>query len=90
MMSTSTSRKTEIVQSYQTKANDTGSPEVQIALLSDRISSLSSHLKTHPKDISSRRGLLLMVAHRRTLLDYIKKIDEDRYLALISKLGLRR
>jgi small subunit ribosomal protein S15 len=90
MMSTSTSRKTEIVQSYQTKANDTGSPEVQIALLSDRINSLSSHLKTHPKDISSRRGLLLMVAHRRTLLDYIKKIDEDRYLALISKLGLRR
>lgn len=90
MMSNATSRKSDIVKSYQTKANDTGSPEVQVALLSNRINELSGHLKTHPKDISSRRGLLLMVAHRRTLLDYLKKIDEDRYLALISKLGLRR
>lgn len=89
-MSIATTRKSDVIKTYQTGANDTGSPEVQIALLSDRINALSEHLKIHKKDISSRRGLLLMVAHRRTLLDYLKKIDEDRYLAIIGKLGLRR
>ena len=89
-MSAATNHKTDIIKSYQTGKDDTGSPEVQVALLSDRINSLSEHMKTHKKDLSSRRGLLLMVAHRRTLLDYLKKTDEDRYLALIGKLGLRR
>lgn len=89
-MSVAVERKSDVIKSYQTGANDTGSPEVQVALLSDRISALSEHMKIHKKDLSSRRGLLLMVAHRRTLLDYLKKIDEDRYIALISKLGLRR
>jgi small subunit ribosomal protein S15 len=89
-MSIAVTRKSDVIKTYQTDAKDTGSPEVQIALLSDRINALSEHLKVHKKDISSRRGLLLMVAHRRTLLDYLKKIDEDRYLAIIGKLGLRR
>lgn len=89
-MSVAVERKSDVIKSYQNTANDTGSPEVQVALLSDRINVLSEHLKTHKKDISSRRGLLMMVARRRTLLDYLKKIDENRYLALISKLGLRR
>jgi small subunit ribosomal protein S15 len=89
-MSIAVTRKSDVIKTYQTGAQDTGSPEVQIALLSDRINALSEHLKIHKKDISSRRGLLLMVAHRRTLLDYLKKIDEDRYLAIIGKLGLRR
>lgn len=89
-MSIAVTRKSDVIKTYQKDAKDTGSPEVQVALLSDRINALSEHLKVHKKDISSRRGLLLMVAQRRTQLDYLKKIDEDRYLALISKLGLRR
>ena len=89
-MSIAVTRKSDVIKSYQTGANDTGSPEVQIALMSDRINALSEHLKIHKKDISSRRGLLMLVAHRRSQLDYLKKIDEDRYLALIAKLGLRR
>jgi len=89
-MSIAEARKTDVIKSYQTASNDTGSPEVQVALMSDRISVLSEHMKIHKKDVSSRRGLLMLVARRRTLLDYLKKIDEDRYLALIAKLGLRR
>lgn len=89
-MSIAVARKPDVIKTYQTGANDTGSPEVQIALLSDRINVLSEHLKTHKKDISSRRGLLLMVANRRNQLDYLRKVDEDRYLSLIAKLGLRR
>ncbi len=89
-MSIAHARKTDVIKTYQTGAKDTGSPEVQIALLSDRINALAEHLKTHKKDISSRRGLLLMVASRRTQLDYLRRVDEDRYLALIAKLGLRR
>lgn len=89
-MSIAVQRKPDVIKTYQTGAKDTGSPEVQIALLSDRINALSEHMKTHKKDLSSRRGLLLMVAHRRTLLDYLRKVSEDRYLGLIAKLGLRR
>lgn len=89
-MSIATARKGDVIKSYQTGNNDTGSPEVQIALLSDRISALAEHMKSHKNDMSSRRGLLLMVARRRKLLDYLRKTDEDRYLPLIAKLGLRR
>ena len=83
-------RKPDVIKTYQTGANDTGSPEVQIALLSDKIAVLSEHMKTHKKDLSSRRGLLLMVARRRKLLDYLRGVNEDRYLSIIGKLGLRR
>lgn len=89
-MTANTSRKADIIASYQVQKNDTGSSEVQVALLTERINHLAEHLKTHVKDISSRRGLLLMVARRRKILDYLKETDEERYLALISKLGLRR
>ena len=89
-MSISTTRKADVIKTYQTSAKDTGSCEVQIALLSDKINALSEHMKTHQKDLSSRRGLLLMVARRRKLLDYLRSMNEDRYLAIISKLGLRR
>lgn len=89
-MTATQSRKSDIIASYQVQKNDTGSSEVQVALLTDRINQLSEHLKTHVKDIASRRGLLMMVARRRKILDYLKKTDEERYLALISKLGLRR
>jgi small subunit ribosomal protein S15 len=89
-MSIAATRKQDVIKTYQTGAKDTGSPEVQIALLSDRINALSEHMKIHKKDLGSRRGLLLMVAHRRKLLDYLRGVDEDRYLAIIGKLGLRR
>lgn len=89
-MSIAKTRKSDVIKTYQTKANDTGSAEVQIALWSDRINALSEHLKVHKKDISSRRGLLLMVAHRRKALDYLRSVNEDRYLDIIQKLGLRR
>jgi small subunit ribosomal protein S15 len=89
-MSIAVTRKKDVIKTYQTDANDTGSAEVQIALKSDQINALSEHLKTHKKDISSRRGLLLMVAHRRKMLDYLRSVNEDRYLAIIGKLGLRR
>ena len=83
-------RKTQIIDQYRREPNDTGSPEVQIALLSDRISHLTEHLKVHKKDHHSRRGLLMLVGRRRRLLDYVRKNDVERYRAIIAKLGLRR
>ncbi len=82
--------KTDIIRNFALKEGDTGSPEVQIALLTDRITNLSRHLETHKKDVSSRRGLLLMVGQRRRLLDYLKKHHTERYGSIIQKLGLRR
>ena len=89
-MSLTTARKAEVIKANATKANDTGSPEVQVAILSERINTLTDHFKTHTKDNHSRRGLLKMVSTRRSLLDYLKKTDEARYKALIEKLGIRR
>ena len=89
-MSLTTGRKAEIIQNYATKSGDTGSPEVQVAILSERISSLTEHFKTHVKDNHSRRGLLKMVSQRRQLLDYVKRDDEARYRSLIERLGIRR
>jgi small subunit ribosomal protein S15 len=89
-MSLATSRKAEIIKSYATTAGDTGSPEVQVAILSERISGLTDHFKTHVKDNHSRRGLLKLVSQRRQLLDYLKRIDEGRYRKLIERLGIRR
>jgi small subunit ribosomal protein S15 len=83
-------RKAEVIKSNATKANDTGSPEVQVAILTERINALTEHFKSHKKDNHSRRGLLKMVAARRGLLDYVKKKDEARYQALIKKLDIRR
>jgi small subunit ribosomal protein S15 len=83
-------RKTEIIQDNAQTEGDTGSPEVQIAILTERIVNLTEHFKTHKKDNHSRRGLLMMVNKRRSLLDYLKKIDVARYTALITKLGLRK
>ncbi len=82
--------KTDIINTYRTHDSDTGSPEVQIALLSNRISYLTDHFKTHAKDHHSRRGLLKMVGSRRRLLDYLKKIDPARYRTIIDKLGIRK
>ena len=89
-MSLNAERKTEVVKQFAIKAGDTGSPEVQIAILSERINGLTDHFKTHVKDNHSRRGLLKMVSQRRRLLDYLKNTDKKRYDAIISKLGLRR
>ena len=89
-MSLTTSRKAELIQTYATKAGDTGSPEVQVAILSERITSLTDHFKAHVKDNHSRRGLLKMVSQRRQLLDYLKRTDEARYKTIIEKLGIRR
>lgn len=89
-MSITAQRRTEIIREYQTAEGDTGSPEVQVALLTARITDLSGHMQTHKKDLSSRRGLLKMVALRRTLLDYLKGKDQARYLKLIERLGIRR
>ena len=89
-MSVTPERKTALIKEYATKSGDTGSPEVQVAILSERIANLTEHFKTHRKDNHSRRGLLKMVSNRRSLLDYLKKIDEARYKALIERLGLRR
>ena len=83
-------RKTELIGSYKTHDGDTGSPEVQVALLTTRILELTDHLKAHNHDESSRRGLLKMVSTRRRLLDYVKATDEDRYQKLINRLGIRR
>jgi small subunit ribosomal protein S15 len=83
-------RKHETITTYRTHESDTGSPEVQVALLSERISHLTEHLKTHHKDHHSRRGLLKMVGQRRSLLDYLKRKDFERYKTLIEQLGLRR
>jgi small subunit ribosomal protein S15 len=86
----SAERRHEIVRKNQRKPGDTGSSEVQIALLSERIAELTNHLQTHVKDHASRRGLLKLVSQRRSLLDYLNRTDEERYQSLIDKLGLRR
>ena len=83
-------RKTDIIGNYKTHEGDTGSPEVQVALLSERISYLTEHFKTHAKDHHSRRGLLKLVGQRRRLLDYLKRKDTDRYAELIRRLGIRK
>jgi small subunit ribosomal protein S15 len=83
-------KKTDIIHKFRTHDSDTGSPEVQIALLSERIGELTEHFKTHKKDHGSRRGLLMLVSKRRRLLDYLKKCDPDRYREVIAKLGIRK
>lgn len=89
-MSITPERRTALIKEYATAANDTGSPEVQVALLSERISNLTEHLKTHAKDYHSRRGLLVLVGQRRSLLDYLKRKNVKRYQDLIARLNLRR
>lgn len=89
-MSITAERKAEVIKDYATGDGDTGSPEVQVAILSERIRSLTGHMDAHKKDFHSRRGLLMMVGRRRRLLDYLKRKDERRYQALIERLGLRR
>jgi small subunit ribosomal protein S15 len=89
-MSITREEKARVIAAHATKPGDTGSPEVQVAVLSSRIAALTEHFKTHVKDNHSRRGLLKLVAQRRKLLDYLKAKDEGRYQALIEKLGLRR
>jgi small subunit ribosomal protein S15 len=89
-MSITAERKQELIREYATKDGDTGSPEVQVAVLSERIRNLTEHLGTHKKDFHSRRGLLVMVGLRRSLLDYLKRKDASRYEGLIGRLGLRR
>lgn len=89
-MSITAARKSELIVEYATHEGDTGSPEVQVAILTERISNLTEHLKVHRKDFHSRRGLLIMVGQRRRLLDYLKRKEMGRYEALIKSLGLRR
>ena len=89
-MSITVERRTALIGEYATGKDDTGSPEVQVALLSERISNLTEHLKAHAKDFHSRRGLLMLVGRRRRLLDYLKKKDQGRYETLINRLNLRR
>ena len=89
-MSIAAERKAEVIKTNATKAGDTGSPEVQVAILTSRIKTLTEHFKTHAKDNHSRRGLLKLVSQRRRLLDHLTKVDKARYTALITKLGLRR
>ena len=89
-MSVTGGRKAEVIKQYAKKAGDTGSPEVQVAILSERINNLTEHFKTHVKDNHSRRGLLKMVSQRRSLLDYLRRSDERSYKDLIEKLGIRR
>jgi small subunit ribosomal protein S15 len=89
-MSITAERKAELMKEYATKEGDTGSPEVQVAILSERIANLTEHFKDHKKDNHSRRGLLKMVSTRRRLLDYVKGVKEERYTDLIKRLGLRR
>ena len=89
-MSITVERKQELVKEYATKAGDTGSPEVQVAILTERIVNLTGHFKTHVKDNHSRRGLLKLVSQRRQLLDYVKSRDDARYRTLIERLGIRR
>ncbi len=89
-MAFSKDRKSEDIGTYKTHTADTGSPEVQVALLSERINYLTEHFKTHAKDHHSRRGLLKLVGQRRSLLDYLKKKDTDRYAVLIRRLGIRK
>ena len=89
-MSITTERKAELVKEHGRGSDDTGSPEVQIAIITNRINTLTEHFKTHAKDNHSRRGLLMMVNKRRSLLDYLRREDEKRYTDLIAKLGLRK
>ena len=89
-MSITAERKTALVKEYATKQGDTGSPEVQVAILTERIANLTEHFKTHKKDNHSRRGLLKLVAQRRKLLDYLKRTNVDSYRTLIQRLGLRK
>ena len=89
-MSITPGRKAEVIKANATKSGDTGSPEVQVAILSERINNLTDHFKTHVKDNHSRRGLLKLVSQRRQLLDYVRRTDEGRYKTLIEKLGIRR
>jgi small subunit ribosomal protein S15 len=89
-MSITAERKADVIKGNARAANDTGSPEVQVAILSERIANLTEHFKTHAKDNHSRRGLLVLVNKRRSLLDYLKKTDQARYTDLITKLGLRK
>ena len=89
-MSITAERKAEVIQEYRRDENDTGSPEVQVAILTNRINTLTEHFKSHAKDNHSRRGLLMMVNKRRSLLDYLRKTEGQRYLDLIAKLGLRK
>jgi small subunit ribosomal protein S15 len=89
-MALSAEKKAEIIKEYQADAGDTGSPEVQVALLTHNINALQEHFKEHKQDHHSRRGLIRMVNQRRTLLDYLKRKDANRYAALITRLGLRR
>jgi small subunit ribosomal protein S15 len=89
-MTITAERKTALVSEYATKKGDTGSPEVQVAVLTERINNLTDHFKTHKKDVHSRRGLLMMVSKRRSLLDYLKNIDAARYNSLVQRLGLRK
>ena len=89
-MSITAERRTALISDYATAPSDTGSPEVQVAILSERISNLTEHLKTHAKDFHSRRGLLMLVGRRRRLLDYLRAKDRGRYESLIGRLGLRR
>ena len=89
-MSITAERKAELIKEHAREENDTGSPEVQVAILTERVANLTEHFKTHKKDNHSRRGLLKLVSQRRRLLDYLKRIDQSRYQALIEKLDLRR
>ena len=89
-MSLTKTQKTSIIEGYRTHGTDTGSPEVQVAILSERITSLTDHFKTHAKDHHSRRGLMMLVGQRRRLLDYLKLKDVQRYRGLIEKLGIRK
>jgi small subunit ribosomal protein S15 len=89
-MSITTARKADLIKTYAVKSGDTGSPEVQVALLSERINSLTEHFKTHVKDNHSRRGLLKLVSQRRQILDYLRRTNDARYKELIERLGIRR
>ena len=89
-MSISGERKVELLEEFALRSDDTGSPEVQVAVLTERISNLTEHFKTHKKDVHSRRGLLMMVSKRRRLLDYLRSKDQDRYQKLIERLNLRK
>ena len=89
-MSITAERKAELISEFGLKAGDTGSPEVQVAILTERIKNLTEHMKEHKHDFHSRRGLLIMVGQRRRLLDYVKRKEEGRYQSLIERLGLRR
>jgi small subunit ribosomal protein S15 len=89
-MTITSERKTEVIGEYRRSDDDTGSPEVQIAILTSRINSLTGHLRTHKKDFACRRGLLMLVSRRRRLLDYLKKVDPQRYLDIIGRLDIRK